>query len=122
MLHASGHILVPEFLPENLRHGPAPPPRAGEEPAKPEAALFDLSGMIESLLQGGQKDLQEKVLAAVERLLLARVLRHTHGHQAQASELLGLNRTTLRHKLRTLGLAVDRVLVEEQPEETAAKE
>jgi two-component system nitrogen regulation response regulator GlnG len=122
MLHASGHILVPEFLPENLRRGPAPPSRAGEEPAKPEAGTFDLSGMIESLLQGGQKDLHEKVLAAVERLLLARVLRHTHGHQAQASELLGLNRTTLRHKLRTLGLAVDRVLVEEQPEETAAEE
>jgi hypothetical protein len=31
----------------------------------------------------------------------------------QASELLGLNRATLRHKLRTLGLAVDTVLIED---------
>jgi two-component system nitrogen regulation response regulator GlnG len=41
------------------------------------------------------------------------VLRQTHGHQARASDLLGLNRATLRAKLRALGLAVDKVLVDE---------
>jgi two-component system nitrogen regulation response regulator GlnG len=48
---------------------------------------------------------------------LTRVLRHTHGHQGQASELLGLNRSTLRHRLRTLGLALDKV-----PTEAARKD
>jgi two-component system nitrogen regulation response regulator GlnG len=45
--------------------------------------------------------------------LLARTLAHTHGHQAQASDLLGLNRATLRHKLRALGMALDKILVED---------
>jgi len=74
----------------------------------------DLSTLIESLLQQGAKDVYAKVVESVERLLLSRVLSHTRGHQTQASELLGLNRATLRHKLRTLGLTVDKVLIDDQ--------
>jgi two-component system nitrogen regulation response regulator GlnG len=106
MLNASGHIILPEFLPEAVRQPgarPASPP--------PPAVAFDLDGLIQELLKRGEKGLHGKVIEAVERVLLAKVLRHTHGHQSQASELLGLNRTTLRHRLRALGLAVDKVLV-----------
>ncbi len=53
----------------------------------------------------------------MERILFARVLRQTHGHQAEASKLLGLNRATLRAKLRSLGLAVDRIVVDEDKSE-----
>jgi two-component system nitrogen regulation response regulator GlnG len=69
------------------------------------------------MLCTGEKDVYARVMAEVERVLFARILRQTHGHQAQASELLGINRATLRHKLRTLGLAVDKVLAEESREE-----
>jgi two-component system nitrogen regulation response regulator GlnG len=69
--------------------------------------------LVERQLQNGEKEVYAKVMDAVERVLLARVLRHTHGHQAQASEILGLNRATLRHKLKALGMAVDKVLVED---------
>ena len=54
-------------------------------------------------------------MAAVERLLLTWCLRETHGHQTQASEVLGITRATLRHKLRTLGMSLDRIVVEETP-------
>jgi two-component system nitrogen regulation response regulator GlnG len=109
MLNASGHILLPDFLPEGLRHG-----KPAAQPVQPGADSLDLPALIESLLQQGATDVHAKVMDAVERLLLTRVLSHTHGHQTQASELLGLNRATLRHKLRTLGLTVDKVLVDEQ--------
>jgi two-component system nitrogen regulation response regulator GlnG len=109
MLNASGHILLEEFLPANLRSAPPAP-----APDQLPPGTFDLNGLMESLLQQGEKNLHAQVVEAVERLLLARVLRHTHGHQAQASDLLGLNRTTLRHKLRALGLAVDKVLIDDQ--------
>jgi two-component system nitrogen regulation response regulator GlnG len=69
--------------------------------------------LIETCLQTAEGKVHEKVVEAVERVLLTRVLRHTHGHQARASDLLGLNRATLRYKLRALGLAVDKVLVDE---------
>ncbi len=108
MLHASGHIVLPEFLPEDLRRG-----RPAASPAAPRPG-FDLEGLVDALLARGEGELHRQVVEAVERVLLARVLRHTHGHQAQASEVLGLNRTTLRHKLRALGLTVDRVVADEQ--------
>jgi two-component system nitrogen regulation response regulator GlnG len=56
------------------------------------------------------------VIDAVERVLFNRVLRHTHGHQGHATELLGLSRATLRTKLRALGLAVDKVVTEAESE------
>jgi two-component system nitrogen regulation response regulator GlnG len=115
MLSASGHIVLPEFVAANVRGAP---PRT--EPAPQEAAnSLDVGRLIDDLLRHGEKDLHAKVTDAVERELFARVLRHTHGHQSQASELLGLNRTTLRSKLRSLGLAVDKVLVEDQRGEVA---
>jgi two-component system nitrogen regulation response regulator GlnG len=113
MLNGSGHILLPEFLPETLHCEPPPvsgPADAGTGGDKD----FDLGGLIEGLLAKGEKDLHGQVVRAVERMLLERVLRHTHGHQAQASEVLGLNRATLRHKLRSLGLALDKILVDER--------
>ncbi len=111
MLKASGHILVPDFLPEHLR---AQPPRS--EPA-PTGTGLDLEQLIDELLERGATDVHRKVLEAVERVLLARVLRQTHGHQANASEILGLHRATLRQKLRALGLAVDRVLTDHATDE-----
>jgi two-component system nitrogen regulation response regulator GlnG len=125
MLSASGRLLLPDFLPENLRQlGGAATPPGQSPPGEPKAETggLDLSALINNLLESGEKDLHQKVMEAVERVLLARVLRHTHGHQAQASELLGLNRATLRNKLRTLGLAVDKVLVEEPHHETEGED
>jgi two-component system nitrogen regulation response regulator GlnG len=124
MLSASGHLLVPEFLPEELRAAGAGPPAeaAGKDGAAapptgkgaaPRPGDLDLAALIETCLQTAEGKVHEKVVEAVERVLLARALRHTHGHQARASELLGLNRATLRYKLRALGLAVDKVLVDE---------
>ena len=107
MLNASGHILLPEFLPEYLLRSPALPLPAGRD-----ATDFDFGGLVESLLQRGEKEVYGKVVEAVEKALFTRVLRHTRGHQAQASEVLGLNRTTLRHKLRALDLTVDKVVAE----------
>jgi two-component system nitrogen regulation response regulator GlnG len=77
-----------------------------------EAAGGDLEELVESMLHDGAGDLHARVVRAAERVLFARVLRHTKGHQSRASELLGLNRSTLRYKLRELGLSVDRVLTE----------
>jgi two-component system nitrogen regulation response regulator GlnG len=71
-----------------------------------------LETLIESLLKSSDGRVYSQVIAAVERLLFVQVLRHTHGHQAQASDILGLNRSTLRHRLKTLGLTVDKAPTE----------
>jgi two-component system, NtrC family, nitrogen regulation response regulator GlnG len=107
MLHASGHVLLPEFLPEEVR-------KARPAAADTAGVGFHLDAFIEEALRRGEQGLHDLVIKAVERRLLAMVLRHTNGHQTQASEVLGLNRTTLRHKLRDLGLAVDKVVSDEE--------
>lgn len=50
-------------------------------------------------------DLYNMVLAEVEAPLLKQVLDYTQGNQSKAAECLGLNRSTLRKKLRTYKLA-----------------
>jgi Fis family transcriptional regulator len=57
---------------------------------------------LESHACGG---LFDAVLAEVERPMLVEVLRHCDGKQIRAAELLGINRATLRKKLRQYGLA-----------------
>jgi two-component system, NtrC family, nitrogen regulation response regulator GlnG len=106
MLQTSGHVLLPEFLPDVLHEAERAPMAA----AGPEADTLDMAGLVDALLQQGAKDVYDQVMEAVERVLFKRVLSHTHGRQAQASLLLGLNRTTLRYKLRLLGLALDKTV------------
>ncbi len=122
MLHASGHLIRADFLPEEVRRGAGDGVAAPAEADGAPRGGLDLAGLVESLLQSGEKGIYDRIIAEVDRVVLARVLRHTHGHQSQASDLLGLNRGTIRHKLRTLGMAVDKVPVEEPRREADADE
>ncbi len=49
-------------------------------------------------------DIYELVLAEVEAPLMEAVMAYTQGNQTKASKVLGLNRGTLRKKLKTYGL------------------
>lgn len=78
----------------------------------PGSPALDLVALIEGMLKDGGKDVYGRVVALVEREVIARALRHTGGHQTQASDLLGINRTTLRSKLRELGIVLDKVVTD----------
>jgi Fis family transcriptional regulator len=49
-------------------------------------------------------NLYELVLSEVEAPLLEAVLKHTAGNQSEAATMLGLNRGTLRKKMKQYGL------------------
>jgi two-component system nitrogen regulation response regulator GlnG len=101
LLHASGAVLLPAFLPEL--------PRKPSEPGPPAPASGDLGGLeafIRKRLGAEASDLYAEVHRQVDRLLLPRVLEYTGGSQQQAAHLLGIARQTLRMKLRDLGLHV----------------
>jgi Fis family transcriptional regulator, factor for inversion stimulation protein len=58
-----------------------------------------------SSLEGQEvENLYDLVLAEVEAPLLESVMRHTRGNQTKAAIMLGLNRGTLRKKLKIYGL------------------
>lgn len=50
-------------------------------------------------------DLYRMILEQVERPLLERVLAYNEGNQSRAAAMLGINRATLRKKLRAYDLA-----------------
>jgi Fis family transcriptional regulator, factor for inversion stimulation protein len=62
--------------------------------------LADLDGHSDGMLHG-------LVLREVETPLLAEVMRHCDGNLTRASAILGINRATLRKRLRELGLSTD---------------
>ena len=49
-------------------------------------------------------DLYDLVIGEVERPLFKAVMDYTHGNQSQAAGILGINRGTLRKKLRTYSI------------------
>tara|TARA_B100001059_G_scaffold142339_1_gene142263 strand:- start:5395 stop:5676 length:282 start_codon:yes stop_codon:yes gene_type:complete len=63
-----------------------------------------LTNYFDSL--NGQKpgDLYDLVLGQVEEPLFKAVMKYTKGNQSQASEVLGINRGTLRKKLKAYSI------------------
>jgi two-component system, NtrC family, nitrogen regulation response regulator GlnG len=93
------------------------PPKSGDGSADGEDA--SLSGSVERYLTryfaaqtGGlpPPGLYDRIVQEVERPLLSICLAATRGNQIRAAHLLGLNRNTLRKKIRDLGLEVIRGL------------
>ncbi len=67
--------------------------------------LAALPSVVTELVAQGAGPLYRTVLARVEGPLLRHALALSGGNQLKAARLLGINRNTLRKRLRTLGLA-----------------
>ena len=73
---------------------------AGENPPLRDCVTLALERYFELLGDHPTSGLYQMVLAEVEAPLLAVVMRQTNDNQSRAAELLGINRTTLRKKLK----------------------
>ena len=109
VLQMSGTVLLPDFLPLPAR------PRPDDPPLTPAAAPevrppLDWDRFVTERLDAGSHDLYADCLSVMERQLLTRVLQRTGGNQLRAAELLGITRSSLRHKLRALGISIERAV------------
>jgi two-component system nitrogen regulation response regulator GlnG len=103
LLHATGPVLLPDFLPASVRREDV----ALDEPAS-AGSLPDWDRFVGERLEAGSTELYAEALGLMERRLLTAVLRHTGGNQVQAARILGITRGSLRNKIRTLGITIGR--------------
>ena len=85
------------------------------EPRSPETLEQAVERHLNSFLGAHRdgmpvRDLYERVVSEVERPLIRLALAATRGNQIKAAAMLGLNRNTLRKKIRELELPVVRGL------------
>ncbi|WP_043835885.1 nitrogen regulation protein NR(I) [Muricoccus aerilatus] len=91
--------------------GPGAPPVPTSAETLEQAVERHLATFMSAQRDGlPVRDLYERVLAEVERPLLRLALANTRGNQIKAAAMLGLNRNTLRKKIRELELPVVRGL------------
>jgi len=107
MVMAAGGVVLPEHLPIEASAAPAV--------AIADASLEDIieRRLAESVraLRGspGSANLHGLMVGLVEKPLLRAVMRETRGNQLRAAQLLGINRNTLRKKLKEHGIDPDAV-------------
>jgi two-component system, NtrC family, nitrogen regulation response regulator GlnG len=64
---------------------------------------------LEDLLYNEKKGvLYKSVLEVIEKPMIEHVLERTEGNQLKAARVLGLNRNTIRNKIKRLGINVDK--------------
>ncbi len=77
-------------------------------PLLPAGAIREkgLTGFVEAFLDGPDPEggRYQAALAAVEAPLISAAMDRTKGNQLKAAEMLGMNRNTLRERMRALGL------------------
>lgn len=62
--------------------------------------------LAESCFFSKRKHLYKFIIEAAEKPLIERVLLETEGNQLQAAKILGINRNTLRSKIKKLGITI----------------
>ncbi len=108
---ATTSLILPDHLPDGLRSRAA----AEEEGLHPDSFPAEWIRAELNRLQGSQDGrLRDHFVACVERPLLELVLRRAGGNQVKAADLLGINRNTLRKRIRELGIARPGKLGEER--------
>ncbi len=118
LLHAFGPVLLPKFLPPQIQKPSAQAdPRSAASTATPAATSDETSEFIDARLRASSQNLYAEWFARVERQLLVQVLQFTGGNQVQASKLLGITRRSLRGKILTHGIAIERSISHQRPED-----
>ena len=119
LLSTVGPVLLPEFLPPLHIPGPQHGAHADKHDAEQHHdAPGSLGAQIEELLNSNSENLYAETLAVLERHVLTRVLEKTQGNLSHSARTLGITRGSLRNKIKSLGLSIDKqIRIDENEDE-----
>jgi len=104
MVMATGGVILPEHLPI----GPVSAAAAvGTDSSLEEIIERKMHECVRGLRGHASANLHGLMVGLVEKPLLRAVMRETKGNQLRAAQLLGINRNTLRKKLKEHGIDPD---------------
>ena len=108
LLQSTGEVLLVDFLPAALR------PQGKEKDTPVPTSFPALDAFINDRIQAGSQALYSETLAQMERKLITQILEYTGGNQLQAAGILGITRGSLRNKIRSLGIVIERFITIEE--------
>ena len=74
-----------------------------DEAKEIEKAFLELDRLF---LRERERRIYQVMLSALDKFLITNSLKITYGNQKRAAKLLGINRNTLRAKIKKLGISV----------------
>lgn len=104
VLKAAGPVIVPEFLPVEVRSELRSAPAAVGDDGLPDS---DLRSFVDGRLRSSTTNLYAETVEMMERYLFTRVLRETGGNQSRAAEVLGITRGKVRDRIAAFRIALD---------------
>lgn len=106
LVRSVGQVLTTYFLPASccgVFHG-------ADESVSSPLDVENIREFVRGLISENHPDIYHTLHGEIDRILLPEMLDHVGGNQAQASELLGIARSTLRTKITDLGLTFEKRL------------
>lgn len=114
LLNLTGPVLVPEFLPEEVRE-----PRRDSNSLSNDngdEAGRDLARFLDGRLAANSEDIYAEAIDFMNRYVVTRVLKTAGGNQSRAAKMLGITRGSLRSKTQAIGLKIDQVVSQDEAE------
>ncbi|MBI1311163.1 response regulator [bacterium] len=116
LLNTTGPVVVPDFLPPEVRRprevkppAEAPSPRSESTERRTGNRLrHDLEPFVIDRLAGNSNNLYAEAVDFMERYVLTRVLQETAGNQTRAADILGITRGKVRSRVRQFGINLER--------------
>jgi two-component system nitrogen regulation response regulator GlnG len=105
MVLTTSSVILPQHLPESLRGGLK---EADDDDVLRRLVERKARALFLSAQSAGSGEIYHIILSEIERFLLQVILDETDGNQLRTADLLGINRNTLRKKIRSLGVEVRR--------------
>jgi len=119
LLNLSGPILLPEFLPEEVRH-PSQASGGESSAASGNGGLpHDLAPFLAERMAAGSENIYAEAINYLDRFLVTRILQSTSGNQSKAAKLLGITRGSLRNKVQAQDIKIGHVVKGPEDEDAA---
>jgi len=112
IVRTTSDVITLDCLPDSVKQNPIKIGVSAAVPlSEPDSSRYpELRALIQQLIDTHQPNIQDMVYAEVDKVLYEQVLNQVAGHQSQAAGILGISRTTFRHRLQSLGMNVSKIL------------